>query len=437
MTMTRTTKDLLRAKRDGGAWTNDEIERFVRGVVDGDVTSAQAAAFLMAACTRGLDARETAALTMSMARSGARIERGTSSRPAVDKHSTGGVGDKTSLLIVPLAVECGLAVPMISGRGLGHTGGTVDKLESVVGYRTAFDVSTLRTRLQERHYFMVGQSADIAPADKVLYALRDVTGTVENIGLITASILSKKFAEGIDGLVMDMKVGRGAFMPSIEAARDLATSMRDVCREVGVASTFVFTRMDRPLGTAIGNFPEMLEAERCLADVDATPADLRAVTLTLTQAMVRLADPTCTVEQARDRVMTAWHSGAAHRRFHEMLALHGGDWQASLRRWDEALRIDVVAEDDGFVPDLDARAVADVGMAAGVGRMTETDAVDPLAGIVFHVRSGAHVQRGDVIAEVTSSDAERCRAAADLLRPLTLTTTAPVEPEPLVVLDVW
>lgn len=433
----RTTKELLRLKRDGHAWTSDEIAEFVRGVVSGDVSTAQAAAFLMAACTRGLSAEETAALTMSMTTSGDHIARGSTSNPSVDKHSTGGVGDKTSLLLVPLAVGCGITVPMISGRGLGHTGGTVDKLESIIGYRTAYRIDELRSMLGSYGFFMVGQSEDIAPADKILYALRDATGTVENIGLITASILSKKFAEGLDGLVMDMKVGRGAFMPTLEAAHALAASMRDVCAHVGVATRFVFSRMDRPLGRAVGNFCEAIEAKAALRDVRTASTDLVQITEVLAQAMVMTAFPDITPEDALARVREVWSSGKAYAIFVDMIRAHNGDWTATLSRWQRTPSITLCAEADGFLADLDARAVADVGMTAGVGRMRESDNVDPCAGIVFHASCGQAVRAGDVLAVVYSSDARRCEAAAAQLRPLIQTTTAPVEPEPSIILEVW
>ena len=433
----RTTKELLRLKRDGHAWTSDEIAGFVRGVVSGDVSTAQAAAFLMAACTRGLSAGETAALTMSMTTSGDHIARGFTSKPAVDKHSTGGVGDKTSLLLVPLAVACGITVPMISGRGLGHTGGTVDKLESIVGYRTTYRIDELRSMVGAYGFFMVGQSEDIAPADKILYALRDATGTVENIGLITASILSKKFAEGLDGLVMDMKVGRGAFMPNLEAAHALAASMRDVCAHVGVATRFVFSRMDRPLGRAVGNLCEVIEAEAALRDVLTASSDLVEITEVLAQAMVMTAFPDITPEDALARVREVWRSGRAASIFHDMVRTHGGDWTATAAQWEQTPSITLYAKADGFLADLDARAVADVGMTAGVGRMRESDDVDPCAGIVVHASYGQAVRAGDVLAVVYSSDPRRCEAAAAQLRPLLQTTTAPVEPEPSIILEVW
>ncbi|MBU3742130.1 MAG: thymidine phosphorylase [Candidatus Kapabacteria bacterium] len=436
-TTMRTTKELLKAKRDGQTLSNDEITAFINGVVNGDVTSAQAAAFCMAACTRGLDAAETAALTMSMTHSGDRIERGTTSRPAVDKHSTGGVGDKTSLLLVPLAVACGITVPMISGRGLGHTGGTVDKLESIVGYRTAFDLDALRAMLHQHGFFMVGQSSDIAPADKVIYALRDATGTVENIGLITASILSKKFAEGLDGLVMDMKVGRGAFMRTLDDAHALAASLRDVCAEVGIAARFLFTRMDQPIGRAVGNLCEVIESEAALRQPDAAAPDLVELTEALAAAMVQTAFPERDATAALEGVRHAWRSGAALDVFYRMVEIHGGDWHATLRRWNETPAKVIIAETDGVLGDIDAMAVANAGMTAGVGRMRETDDVDPCAGIVFEARTGQTVHAGDVLARVYASDSGRREAAAEQLRPLLKTTTAPMESEPSMIIEVW
>lgn len=424
---------MLRAKRDGAVWTKEEIEEFVLGVVHGSVSPPQCAAFLMAACTRGLIPEEVAALTLAMAQSGAHIPAHVSDRPTIDKHSTGGVGDKVSLLLTPLAVACGLAVPMISGRGLGHTGGTVDKLESVLGYTTVMPLPDLIDLLRTHHFFMAGQSADLAPADRILYHLRDVTGTVENIGLLTASILSKKFAEGLDGLVMDMKVGEAAFMETIEGARALASSMRDVCRIAGLPCTFVFTRMDGILGRTVGNALEMEEAALALQGIDVEP-DLEEVTVELVARMLQIAFGS-TIDAHRRHVRDVWARGEGYRMFCAMIEHQGGTWPVVDRPSVHTLT--VTAQEDGYIAPISGRAVALACLHAGAGRLRETDTIDPQAGVIVHRRDGMPVQRGDVIATVVASDAQACARLQAEMQRILQTTTAPAMQRPSMIIDVW
>lgn len=431
----KSTKELLREKRDGREWTTDEMAWFVDGLVNNAVSGPQVAAFLMAACTRGLTAEETAALTLSMSRSGDMVPTGLTTRPVIDKHSTGGVGDKTSLLLAPLAVVCGLAVPMISGRGLGHTGGTLDKLESVAGFNVNLSIEEMSRLLREHHMFMAGQTPNLVPADRITYALRDVTGTVESVSLMTASILSKKLAENLDGLVMNMTVGRGAFLTSLDASKELAESMQRICQLVGLPVTFVFSRMDRPLGRAVGNWLEMVEAETALAGIGSR--DLVTVTSELVKHMVMLADHTVAEEQARERVATAWRSGAAHQEFHAMIARQGGDWSASMARYANCPFLDIESVSDGFVPDVHAREVAIAAMQAGAGRMVETDVIDHAAGVVLYVDPGQAVQQGQPLARVYASDQQRLQSIAASMTSILKTATAPVEQEPHVIIEVW
>ncbi|RPI69497.1 MAG: thymidine phosphorylase [Ignavibacteriae bacterium] len=433
----KSVKELLASKRDGREWTPAEIEWFIDGVVHGTVSPAQAAAFLMASCIRGLSAVETAALTRAMARSGDAIAPSCVDRPMVDKHSTGGVSDSVSLLLTPLAVACGLAVPMISGRGLGHTGGTVDKLESVIGFRTMYDVADLQSLLEHSNMFMAGQSDRIAPADRILYGLRDVTGTVENVGLITASILSKKLAEGIQGLVMDVKVGRAAFMKDISEAHALAQSLKDVGEAAGLRMKVVFTHMDRPLGNAIGNWVEIAEAERALQDRTSASADLVEVTTELVAQMLLVGDLEHNIDRARERVVSVWDSGAAHSVFHDMISQQGGQWDASIQRHQLAPKKVVTATHDGIVDDLDAMTLTNAVIEAGGGRLRETDEIDPDAGIVLHVRQGSVVQAGMPIATVSSSNAANLERLATAVTRSLQTTTAPSQREPSMIIDVW
>jgi len=431
--MKRPVKELLRAKRDGHEWTSSEIEAFVEGVVYGGVSHAQCGAFLMAACTCGLTPEETAALTMAMARSGVHIPRGSSIRPMIDKHSTGGVGDKVSLLLTPLAVASGLAVPMISGRGLGHTGGTVDKLESVPGYRTIMPMAELIELLRSQHFFMAGQSEDLAPADRILYHLRDVTGTVENVGLITSSILSKKFAEGLDGLVMDMKVGDAAFMPTIESAQELARSMQRVCSIANLPCTFVFTRMNGVLGWTVGNFLEMEEAASALQCINVHP-ELEEVTVELVAQMLRLAQAG-SMDEHRSTVRSVWRSGSGFDVFQRMIQTQGGEWPVSVLP--SVVKHEILAQADGFLAPIDGRSLAIACMHAGAGRLRETDVIDHMAGLVLHVREGDPVRRGEVLAIVQATDVEKSQQLQRSVAPLLQTTTAPAKQRPSMIIDVW
>ncbi|MGA0045056.1 MAG: thymidine phosphorylase [Candidatus Kapaibacteriota bacterium] len=421
-------KELLKEKRQGAEWSPVDVERFVHGVVDGSVTDAQVGAFLMAACIHGLSVKETSELTLSMARNGASFPRQLRREPSIDKHSTGGVGDKVSLLLAPLAAECGLTVPMISGRGLGHTGGTVDKLGSIVGFRTDLSMAELERILRSEGLVMASQSPELAPADRRLYALRDVTGTVENVGLITASILSKKFAEGLSGLVMDVKVGSGAFMQTLDDARALAQSLQRTSSAAGVPMHVVFTRKDRPLGKAVGNWLEVFEAEQALKQVDTAHPDLVEVTEVLTAHMVMLGGE-LTYDQALDRVREAWTSGRAWKRFHRMVEVQGGQWAASLQRYAQYAGQPIYALREGFVSAIDPMQVALAVMRAGGGRMAETDVINPAVGVEFAVQIGQHVQAGQLLATVYGVPENGINVV--------ITEEAPRSEEPRNIIDVW
>lgn len=411
------TKELLRRKRDGGVWSDAEVARFVQGVTTKEITDAQSAAFLMAACIHGLTVDETASLTTHMANSGARLQRGLTSRPAIDKHSTGGVGDKVSLLLSPLAISCGLAVPMISGRGLGHTGGTVDKLESVYGIKMELSMERCSELMRKNFGFMSAATEEIAPADRRLYALRDATGTVENVGLITASILSKKLAEGLDGLVMDVKVGRGAFMKTFDDARTLGTSIASVAAATGLPCTVVYTDMNTPLGRTIGNWNEVVEAEQALASYDETDARLRLVTEQLVAEMLLLGKVASTDEEALHAVRAAWRSGIAHETFHRMLKEQGGNWQESVRRAQQkCLSYPLTSVESGRL-DVDAMILAMAVLMGGGGRLRNGDTIDPYVGIELVRQTGDYVTAGDVVCIVQAQDHNVAKRIAERIRP--------------------
>jgi len=425
--------ELIRKKRDGAELAPQEIQWFIKGLTDGYVSEPQAAAFLMAAFLRGLSSRERAALTLAMRDSGRIYDFSSVAAKKVDKHSTGGVGDKISLPLLPVVAACGVAVPMISGRGLGHTGGTVDKLESV---RLNMDIDNLRgAKLLERFYgFFAKQTSDIAPADKTLYHLRDVTGTVESVGLITASILSKKFAENLDGLVMDVKVGKGAFMQSFDDARELAESMLGVAREVGLRMRVLFTNMDEPLGYAVGNWLEFQESLRALQGE--SPSDIRELTERLGAAMVYVGGKADSIERSRTLVREAWNTHKALTLFQELIAAQGGDIDGSAKRFLNTPRKALKAANDGVITAIQARQVGLAGIVLGAGRFKADDVLDYSAGIVFQKKCGADVRKGEEIAYVQGMNTEKFDEALALLNNAITIDHSEYKSKPLV-LEEW
>ncbi len=405
--------EILRKKRDGETLSAAEIEWFVQSVAEGRISEAQIGAWLMAAYLQELNGEETATLTLAMARSGMQLQLD-HDRPVIDKHSTGGVGDTVSLILLPLAVAAGCAVPMISGRGLGHTGGTVDKLESIVGMQLAFSPEEYRSLLRQNGGFFARQTPNIAPVDRTLYHIRDVTATVESIGLITASILSKKIIEDLDGLVLDLKVGKGAFMPTMEAAQQLADQMLAVAHRVPLPMRVVFSAMDQPLGNAVGNWVEVEEALQCLEGK--CPDDLFELTLFLTATMVELAGLESSLEAAQQRVRRVWQSGEALEVFHQIVRAQGGDLEASRQRYAAAERIPLEAWQSGVITEIHARKVGEAGITLGIGRTYPDDTVDPAAGFVFLKKEGATVETGEPIAWIVASDRQRAEAARQQLR---------------------
>jgi len=401
---------LIATKRDGGELTAAQLQDLVSGVVDGSLSDAQLGAFLMAVCCNGMTQAETAALTLAMRDSGSVLRHDHVARPKIDKHSTGGVGDKVSLLLAPWVAAAGLAVPMLSGRGLGHTGGTIDKLAALKGYRTDLPPARCAEVLEQCGYVMMGPSASVAPADKRMYATRDVSGTVESIPLITSSILSKKLAAGLDGLVMDVKTGRAAFLPREHDAIALMESLCSVGRAAGLPVVALLTDMDQPLGRAIGNAVEVAEVLTALDGQG--PPDLLEVTLALGVEMLLLGRVAHHAEGARELLLRLLRDGVVKQVFKHNLELQGGD----VAVLDEPQRlgrapfvVPVLAERAGFVVDVEplllGRSVVDL----GGGRRQPGDAVDPLVGVVVAKVMADAVVAGEPLAFVHA----RTKAAAE------------------------
>ncbi|HEU4941233.1 MAG TPA: thymidine phosphorylase, partial [Candidatus Eisenbacteria bacterium] len=394
-------KELIRRKRDGEALAPEEIDRWIHGVVDGSVPDYQSAALLMAITLRGMTRAETIALTEAMLRSGRVLEWSRLGRPTVDKHSTGGVGDKVSLALAPWVAACGAVIPMIAGRGLGHTGGTLDKLEAIPGFRVKLSIQEFTAQLERLGLVIAGQTADLVPADRELYALRDVTATVESIPLIVASILSKKFASGTEAVVFDVKRGGGAFMRTADEARALARELVDVSLELGRRGYAVITSMEQPLGQAIGNANETAEAFALLHGK--APADLMEVTRELAVRMLLLAKIARERNEAEARLDRVLESGEAVRKAEAWVQAQGGDPRAvsdpsTLPRAEE--ETPVPAPRSGHVVGIDARALGTLLVAMRGGRARKEDPVDPAVGIRLLAKRGDAVREGEPMAIV-------------------------------------
>jgi pyrimidine-nucleoside phosphorylase len=404
--------EIIHAKRDGRALPAEAIASLVDGFTRGEVPDYQMAAFCMAVFFRGMDEAEVAALTGAMLRSGDVLDLSDVPGVKVDKHSTGGVGDKVSLALAPLAAACGVKVPMISGRGLGHTGGTLDKLEAIPGFRVDLPVERFRALVREVGACLIGQTERLAPADRRLYALRDVTATVESIPLIAASIMSKKLAEGIDGLVLDVKVGSGAFMKRREDARALARTLVGIGRGTGKRVRALLTGMDQPLGRAVGNALEVVETVELLRG--GGPDDLREITVALTAEMLRLAGLAADPAAARARVEAAIADGSGLAKLEEIVRAQGGD-PAAVRDPDRLPRAagtyDVPAPGAGYVAAIDTEAIGLAAVALGAGRARVEDRVDPAVGLVIAKKLGDPVERGEPLCRVHHGPRSEPRAA--------------------------
>ncbi len=410
------TVDIIMKKRDGYALEREEILAFVQGVTTGALPDYQASALLMAILLRGMTTQETAWLTDAMVHSGIKVDLSDLPGVKVDKHSTGGVGDKTSLILAPIAAACGVPVPMMSGRGLGHTGGTLDKLESIPGFRTALSLGEMRAALERVGCAMLGQTTQIAPADKKLYALRDVTGTVESIPLISASIMSKKIAEGIDALVLDVKTGSGAFMKTEADSRRLAESLVSIGNASGVRTEAVITDMDMPLGVAVGNALEVIESLDILKGKGSP--DLVDCSIELTLRMLVLGQVATDRADAEKKVRAAIASGEALERFRRIIEEQGGNPRVvedySLLPTAPS-RHRVRAGRAGYVARLDAELIGRASVLLGAGRDRVEDAVDPAVGLVIIAKPGTQVSAGDAILELHYREPAKLDAALTLI----------------------
>jgi pyrimidine-nucleoside phosphorylase len=407
--------ELIVKKRDGGSFSKEEIDFLVKGYVGGEIADYQISALLMAILWRGMSVEETAALTLAMIESGEVMDLSTVPGPLVDKHSTGGVGDKVSLILAPLAAACGLRVPMMSGRSLGHTGGTLDKLESIPGYRTDLSLDRFLAGLTDVGYAMIGQSESVVPADRKMYALRDVTGTVESIPLITASIMSKKFAEGAQSLVFDVKTGAGAFMKTLRDARTLAQSLVRTGAGLGRKVSALLTRMDQPLGRKVGNFLEVEESIECLQGKG--PSDLVSLTVSLTASMLVISGVCRTNGEGEKLARKRLEDGSAWKKFLANVEFQGGDVECVLKpsKGPHARIIrPLVSASDGYVAGIDAYSIGIAGVRLGAGRSRKEDPVLPGVGIVLEKVQGDPVRSGDVLARVYGEDPARIAEAMDL-----------------------
>ena len=425
--------ELIQRKRDGEELPDEELAELVLGYARGEVPDYQMAAFCMAVYFRGLSPRETYVLTDAMIRSGETIDLGAAlGRKVVDKHSTGGVGDKTSLAVGPIVAACGVPLGKMSGRGLGHTGGTLDKLESIPGYRVDLTLDEFVAQVRDVGMAIVGQTADLVPADKLLYGLRDVTATVDQLSLIAASIMSKKLAAGAQAIVLDVKVGSGAFMKTLDEARRLAEAMLALGREAGREVVCLLTDMDQPLGAAVGNSLEVLEALETVRGRG--PADFTDLVLEACARLLALSDLGIDVAEGRRRAEAAVAEGRAEATWRRWLEAQGGTADETALGHAPVVRV-VTARAGGYVHDLSAIRIGAAAVHLGAGRRTKEDAVDHLVGIVCHAKRGDAVEPNQQLAEVHArSEASAAEAAAEVVAAYELGREPP--PERQVLLEV-
>ena len=408
------TVDLIQRKRDGAELAPEEIEFLVDGYTSGEIPDYQMSAFLMAVFYAGMTDREVSRLTERMLRSGETADLSAIPGIKVDKHSTGGVGDKTSLVVAPLAAAAGVVVPMMSGRALGHTGGTLDKLESIPGFRTDLTSDEFQRQLAELGLCFIGQTDQFAPADRKLYALRDVTGTVESIPLIASSIMSKKLAEGVDALVLDVKVGSGAFMKKQVDARRLAQTMVGIGRRMDKKVQALITDMSQPLGYAVGNALEVMEASQTLQN--AGPADLTKLCLELAARMIFLGKKSATLEEARLTAEKHLVDGSAYKKFKDVVAAQGGSPQAL----DNFVLLpnatgarEIASPRAGYVSSIDAEDIGIASNMIGAGRDKKEDSIDPAVGIILEVKAGEKVEAGSILCRLYYTKEDRVEEAAE------------------------
>ena len=413
--------DIILKKRSGEELSTNEIKFFVDGYTNGDIPDYQASALMMAIYFNGMTKKETFDLTEAMRLSGDVMDLSGIEGVKVDKHSTGGVGDKVSLCVAPAAAACGVKVAKMSGRGLGHTGGTIDKLESFPGFSVGMSEEQFFSQVREHGIAIMAQTGDVAPADKKLYALRDVTGTVENMSLIASSIMSKKLAAGSDAIVLDVKCGSGAFMKTEKDARALASEMIEIGKSAGRKMAAVISDMEQPLGRAVGNALEVREAIDVLSGKG--PSDITELSLTISGIMIYLADLAASPEEGRSLAAGAILSGAALDKLKEFVSAQGGDAScvddpARLddNGMEDELCVEVRSTEDGYVESLDALSIGTASQRLGAGRLRKDDVIDLSAGIVLDKKTGEHVMKGDVLAKLYGKDEKKLSEAADEVR---------------------
>lgn len=418
--------DVIAIKRDGGEWTPEELAWFVQGYLKGEIADYQMSAWLMAVCVRGMSDRETGDLTRIMAQSGDQIDLSGLGTLSADKHSSGGVGDKTSLIVGPLAAACGVKVAKMSGRGLAHTGGTIDKLESIPGFQTDLSLEAFMAQVERIGLVIAGQTANLAPADKKLYALRDVTGTVPSIPLIASSIMSKKIAAGARNIVLDVKMGAGAFMRTQSEAAALSKAMAGIGRQLNRRVVALMTDMNEPLGCAVGNALEVQEAFDTLAGRG--PKDLLTVSVALASEMVRLAHDSSQTD-AVNRVQQAYRDGDGLAVFKQWILAQGGSWDEDRPQLPKAaFTVPVPAPTSGVVASVSALAIGQAAMELGAGRAFLGAQIDARVGVVLTARRGAHVKQGETIALLHVQDVGEVKSVIERVQAAYTWSEVPVEP---------
>ncbi|HEY3937390.1 MAG TPA: thymidine phosphorylase [Bryobacteraceae bacterium] len=427
------TVDLIHRKRDGEELAPEEIQHLVDGYTRGDIPDYQISAFLMAVYFSGMTDREVSVMTESMMNSGSVVDLSSIPGIKVDKHSTGGVGDKTSLIAAPLAASAGVVVPMISGRALGHTGGTLDKLESIPGFRTDLTIDEFRAVLAEHKLSFIGQTPEVAPADGKLYALRDATATVESIPLIATSIMSKKLSVSLDALVLDVKVGSGAFMKKQVDARRLAQMMVGIGRRLDKRVQALITDMNQPLGYAVGNALEVMEVSQTLQN--AGPSDLTRISLELAARMIFLGKITKTLDEAREMAQSKLLDGSGYRKFKDVIAAQGGNPQV-LDRFDLLPNAtgaqEITTSRAGYISGIDAELIGQASSMIGAGRNTKEDSIDPAVGVILEVKVGQKVDAGSILCRVYYTSEEHLEEASGLVEDAFKISQQPVEERDLI-----
>lgn len=424
--------DVITKKRDGLVLSKEEISFFIEGFTSGEITDYQAAAWAMAVLLKGMNAKETTDLTMAMAHSGEIMDLSDVVPIAVDKHSTGGVGDKTTITVAPIVAACGLPVGKMSGRGLGFSGGTLDKLESIPGYRTDLNTDEFKQQLKEIGIVLTGQSLDLAPADGKLYALRDVTGTVQSIPLIASSVMSKKIAAGAQAIVLDVKTGKGAFMQTLEEAKQLAETMVSIGELSGRSVVAVLSNMEEPLGIAVGNAMELAEAVQTLKGKG--PDDYMEHSLTLSAHMLVLGKKAKDLTQGKEMALEVIENGKAFEMLKKLVRAQGGDARVidDLSLLPQAkYSVEVKANADGWIGEVNAREVGETAVDLGAGRAKKGDAIDPAVGIMVRVKVGQKVKRDQVLFEVKANDPGLSAAAEKRLKNAVKISAERVDPLPL------